>query len=140
MAINAKYSNKDFTGRTFVNIGAYEFNNTIIENSCFWQENHPELKKIFPAGMTGVVFRYCNLDNVEVPATCTIESTCNHRRIMVQNDLEDWFVDSALKPISPVAPRIFDEFSQSKDPKDISVTKQNVSATQQKAALLGGGG
>ena len=139
MIINKKYSNKDFTGRAFVNIPASKFNNTIIENSCFWQENHPELRKIFPDGMTGVIFRYCNLDNVEVSPTCTIESTCNHRRIMVQNDLEDWFVDSALKPINPVAPRIFDEFTVSRDPKDIPTAKQTVSATQ-KAALLGRGG
>lgn len=135
MIVNSKYSNRDFTGRTFVNIGAYEFNNTIIENSCFWQENHPELKKIFPNGMTGVVFRRCNLDNVEVPAICTIEN-CTHKRIKVQNDLEDWYVNSALNPISPVTPRIFDELSLSKDPKKLPAIKQTVSITQQKIAEL----
>ena len=135
MIVNYKYSNKDFTGRTLVNIGAYEFNNTIIENSCFWQENHPELKKVFPAGMTGVVFRRCNLDNVEVPATCTIENY-NHRMIMVQNDLIDWEVDAALKPLKPIWPRLFDEFSLRKDPKDIPITKQTISVIQQKTAEL----
>ena len=106
MAINEKYSFKDFSGRDFSNLDPKkEFDNTEIVGSCFYQENKP-LSEIFPALMTGVTFKRCNLDNVKVPAGNTIitedwEKCCN-KQIHVQNDLRDWEVDKDLKAVRPL--------------------------------------
>ena len=106
MAINEKYSFKDFSGRDFSKLDPKkEFNNTEIVGSCFYQENKP-FSEIFPALMTGVTFKRCNLDNVKVPAGNTIitedwEKCCN-KQIHVQNDLRDWEVDKDLKAVKPL--------------------------------------
>ena len=121
--VNDKYSYGDFTHQSFIDQPASEFNNSEIVGSCFYQQGHPELKKVFPAGMTGVTFRHCNLDNVEVPPTCTIAARCSHRRIKAQNDKEDWIVDAALNPIEPVCMSIFLEKKLSIDPNDIPAEK-----------------
>ncbi len=121
--MNEKYSYKDFMDKSFTDRPASEFDNSEIVGSCFYQQGHPELKKIFPAGMTGVIFRRCNLDNVFVPLTCTVESNCSHRRIKAQNDKEDWIVDSDLKPIEPACKNLFIEKGMSIDPKDIPAEK-----------------
>ena len=122
MAINKKYSYKDFTHQDFTDVPASEFNNSEIVGSCFYQEGHPEYKKIYPDGMTGVVFcGRCNLDNVEIPPTCIIEAGCSHRRIKVQNDLEDWVVDGDGKPLEPVNKKHFVKCNLSTDPKDIPI-------------------
>jgi len=106
MAVNEKYSFKDFSGRDFSNLDPKkEFNDTEIVGSCFYQENKP-FSEIFPALMTGVVFKRCNLDNVKVPKGNTIvtegwEKCCN-KQIHVQNDLRDWEVDKDLKAVRPL--------------------------------------
>jgi len=118
MAINQKYSFKDFTGQTFTGVGPAEFSNSEIKGSCFYQENEPD-KIIFPAGMTGVVFQRCNLDNVLVLPVSTMDDRCSNRRIMVQNDRQDWVVDVAKKPVEPLSLKFHAELDLSPDPVDI---------------------
>jgi hypothetical protein len=124
MAINEKYSFGDFTGQDFSDIDASEFNNTEIVGSCFYQElpidytGNPHGKAIFPSTMTGVVFKRCNLDNVRVIGTNSIDGGCN-RNIRVQNDLEDWVVDSAGNPIEPSGKARFQSLGLSIDPQDL---------------------
>lgn len=101
---------------------------TEIVGSCFYQESAlsdtgDPYKKIFPATMTGVIFKRCNLDNVDVPVGNSIidDAGCpsSHRRIRVQNDLEDWIVDATGAPTEPLDLARFAELGKSIDPKDI---------------------
>ena len=120
--INQKYSFKDFIGQDFSSVDASEFNNTEIVGSCFYQENIPDAE-IFPAGMTGVTFKRCNLDNVKVPTGNTVESDCCHRKVKAQNDLEDWLLDAENKPTEPMRKVDYIRLGISIDPKDIPAEK-----------------
>ena len=133
MAQNTKYSNKDFTGRKLVNTSAIDWNNSEVVNSCFSQET-PDTE-VFPAGITGVVFQRCNLDNVVVPPTCTVEGGC-HRRWKVQNDLEDWFIDVDGNPIEPMNKGHFQKLGLSIDPKDIPKVKLEKNIVHEKIEEL----
>lgn len=102
-----------------------------IVGTCFYQESvlgdiDDPYKKIFPATMTGVIFKRCNLDNVDVPVgnSITDDAGCpsSHRRIRVQNDLEDWIVDATGKAVEPLDLARFVELGKSTDPKDIPAT------------------
>jgi hypothetical protein len=115
MAVNQTYSFKDFMGQNFSGVDASEFNNSEIVGSCFYQEGEPD-RDIFPAGNT-------------------IEGGC-HRKIKVQNDLEDWIFDGANAPVEPVAKKTFLALGLSIDPADIPPTKLTVSVTQAKRAEL----
>jgi len=121
-AQNKKHSFKDFTHRKFVNVDAKEFNNSEIVGTCFYQEGDPD-QDVFPAGMTGVTFKRCNLDNVKIPAGNFVVTEgwekCSTRSIKVQNDLEDWILDAENKPVEPVSKEFFIEKGISIDPKDI---------------------
>lgn len=102
-----------------------------IVGSCFYRESPlgetgDPRKKIFPAGMTGVIFNRCNLDNVDVPAGNTIINSIGNRRIRVQNDMEDWLVDDAGNPTAPLDPKRFERLGMSKDPKDIPANPPGV--------------
>ena len=109
---NEKYSFRDFTHQKFTDIDASEFNNTTIDSSCFYQESlyssdalsvtpPSPMVDVFPSGMTGVVFKECNLDNVNVPAgNIIIDGT--HKKIRVCNDAEDWILDVDNKPLEPM--------------------------------------
>ena len=111
--INEKYSYKDFTDKTFLDVPVKEFNNTVIVGSCFSQQNEPN-KKVFPRSLKDVVFRKCNLDNVYIPSGNKIEDGC-YRRLITQNDLETWIVDKSNKPIKPV----HNKDEQNTDPEKI---------------------
>lgn len=140
MVVNEKYSYKDFMHQSFKHLKADEFNNTEIVGSCFYQECEYDdptvVKDIFPDGITGVTFRKCNLDNVLVPLGNTVEVDCTHKKIKIQNDLEDWVLDNALKPIEPMNKEDFIRLGISIDPKDIPETKQTKSIIQQKEEEL----
>ena len=127
--INKKYSFKDFTAQSFASVDPSEFNNTEIVGSCFYQEAEPDTE-VFPAGMVGVTFKRCNLDNVKIPPGNTVEGSCCHRKIKVQNDLEDWFLDTSLKPVEPMSKKKFIELGISTDPKDIPATKLDKRVTE----------
>ena len=120
MAENKKYSHKGFPyhGLSFKAEPVEDFNNSEIVGSCFYQEwtGGDTMKDIFPLGMTGVTFIKCNLDNVFVPAGNIIDKTCTHKRIRVQNDMEDWEVGTDDKPTEPLHPKRYDDKTLSKDP------------------------
>lgn len=129
MKINEKYSD-DFTGQSLVDVDPAEFNDTIIVGGCFWQEGKPDTV-VFPAGMRGVTFRRCNLDNVYVPPGNTIEADCTHKRIKCfpptpkegkadpNEGAIDWQVDEKGMPTEPLHKRRFAEEKRSVDPADI---------------------
>ncbi len=129
--INKKYSFKDFMHKKFLDVDASEFNNTEIKGSCFYQEslwnadslsNSPKDPRVdvFPAGMTGVTFTRCNLDNCKIPSGNIIGERNSNRKIRVQNDNEDWVLnDFDNKPKEPISIKRFQEENKSINPKDI---------------------
>jgi hypothetical protein len=121
--INEKYSFKDFMNQDFSGVDASEFNDTEIKGSCFYQED--DAKEIFPSDMTGVTFIRCNLDNVIIPAGATVDKSCINRRIKVQNDLEDWFLDGSSQPTEPMHKDDYLRLGLSTDPADIPATKMD---------------
>jgi hypothetical protein len=141
LPINKEYSHRAFPyhGVSFKDIDPAEFNNTIIVNAGFyqeWQKGDKEvMKDIFPDGMTGVIFRECNLDNVFVPEGNHIEGGSN-RAIKVQNDLEDWLVDSKGDPVEPLHKEKFLEAGVSIDPADIPQFELNREQRDQFEAVL----
>lgn len=101
---------------------------TEIVGTCFYCESElgdigDPYKRIFPPTMTGVIFKRCNLDNVYVPPGNTITDDAgiqsSHRRIRIQNDLEDWVVDEIGAPKEPLDIKRFEELGKSVDPRDI---------------------
>jgi len=74
--MNEKYSHKDFSGKSLVDVDLKELSDTEIRGSCFAQEvpfgEQAEFIQVFPKEMTGVVFVGCNLDNVLVPEGCKV--------------------------------------------------------------------
>lgn len=134
--MNEKYSYKDFMGQSFTHLPASDFNNSEIVGSCFYQQAAPKTK-VFPVGITGVRFIRCNLDNVLIPSGNTVEPDCCHRKIMIQNDLEDWLVDDSGKPIEPISKKTFENLGLSIDSKDIPEEKRvGDSVTQAKTIEL----
>src|SRR3990167_1381756 len=113
--LNDDYSFKDFTGRSNLEVSG------IIYGSCFSQEipdNH-----IFPDNMTGVTFIKCNLDNVFIPNGNTVID-CSQRRYQVQNDLNDWILNSDNTPKEPIDAKIFTKLNLPIPlPKDIPTKK-----------------
>lgn len=127
--VNDKYSFKGFAhhGLSFKDRPASDFNNTCIKGSSFYQEwvegDTEIIKDIFPDGMTGVEFVRCNMDNIEVKIGNTVDATSSRNKIKVQNDLEDWKLDSSLKALEPMDKDRFIEEGKSIDPKDIPSEK-----------------
>ena len=135
MAINEKYSFKDFTGQKFNWFNPEEFNNSEIVGSSFAQEaeyngNAGHLNAsghmdttvdVFPAGMHGVTFIKCNLDNCKAPGgPSSIGERTSNRKIRVMNDNCDWVLDqNTNRPIEPVARRKFIKQGKSIDPENI---------------------
>lgn len=109
---------------------------TEIVGTCFYCEsslgdNGDPYKHIFPATMTGVIFKRCNLDNVYVPPGNTITDDAgipsSHRRIRVQNDMADWIVDATGKPIEPANLKAAIADGKNIDPNNIPASPIEVS-------------
>jgi hypothetical protein len=120
--VNKKYSYGSWMGKDLSKVEAKEFNNSEIWGSCFYQENEPD-KHIFPEDMTGVTFYKCNLDNVYIPAGNTVDSSCTHKKIRVQNDWEDWILDKDLKPVKAMSHEQRLEVGFSTSPANIPIEK-----------------
>jgi hypothetical protein len=131
MAINEKYSYKDFTGQYLTDRPASEFNNSEIIGSCFHIGNEP-FSDVFPPDMTGVTFTKCSLSNCNIPVGNTVGAGCQHRQINIQNDGEQWLLDKDEKPTEPLDKKRFQDLGLSIDPKDIPVTKLDTNITLQK--------
>lgn len=127
MAINEKYSYKSFGRNPAALKTAIDLAGTIV-GSGFSQSTLDA--HIFPDTMTGVVFEKCNLDNVYIPPGNTVDPSCSHKRFATQNDLEDWFIDGADKPVEPIDKKMYEKLKLSTDPKDIPVTPLVVSVTR----------
>jgi hypothetical protein len=88
---------QDFTGNTFVDIpdGSY------VYGACFSQET--PWSRIFRENMRNVTFRNCNMMNVYIPqSNNNIVIDCQTDSFQVQNDLNDWILDSFGNPVKPV--------------------------------------
>jgi len=126
--INTKYSYRDLTNMVMTDYKATEFNDSIIEGTCFFQDGVVD-RHIFPSAICGVVFRRCNLDNVFIPAGNTVimtgDNACCARKIMIQNDLSDWILNNDLTPKEPMDKEEREKLGISCDPKDIPIKKQS---------------
>lgn len=110
---DTEYSFKDFTKKSLKEI---DLNGKTIYASVFMQEI-PD-SHIFPEDMRGVTFVNSNLDNVYIPPGNTVIGG-TRRRFQVQNDGNDWIIDSKNKPIEPINKEQYLEIGLSIDPKDL---------------------
>jgi len=117
MALNEKYSYKSWKRQSFTGKDPKEFNDSEIVGAGFSQ-NEP-FTDVFPALISKVTFRACNLDNCNIPAGATIEGGTN-KHFKEQADGEYWLVDGALKPVEPLHAYRFDKLALSKLPADIA--------------------
>lgn len=101
MVENIRYSNKDFTVKTFSTRPASEFNDSTIKNSSFSQNVAPA-KDVFPGSVRNLIFDQCNLDNCVIPLGATALPNCQNRVFAVQTDGEDWEVDGLGNPLTPL--------------------------------------
>jgi hypothetical protein len=153
MALNEKYSFKNFTGQDLSAEPAEDFNNTIIRGTCFAQEwlngdviSSEGGKDIFPAGMTGVTFERCNLDNVNIPVGNIVTShggtDSSTKVVKWEYDGEDWIMiknGEVWEPTEPIRKKRFLALGLSINPADISTEKLAESVIVLKEKELAGG-
>ena len=107
-----------------------------VFGSCF-QQDTPNTK-VFPAGATAT-FHACNVNNCEIPAGCTVGPNSINNQHSEQNDGEQWILNGAGNPVSPLHPEAFAEHALSKLPKDIPaapVLKRIVQVAADKAGAV----
>lgn len=115
-----KYSLKDYTDKTLLDVNPEELEGITIFGSCFSKEI-PDTK-VFPDTIKKLTLINCNLDNVYIkPQWRVIGGT--RKKFKAQNDLEDWFVDNNNNPIEPLEKEKFLELGISTDPKNIPKQK-----------------
>lgn len=121
MAINEKYSYKDFTNVSLLDHDPAGFGGE-IRGSCFYQEAAKDgevVKRVFPEGTGPLNLDRCNMDNVDVPLGSTV-TNCSLRHMQIQLDGEDWIL-IGNKPTVPVDKARFLAEGKSIDPEDIPV-------------------
>ena len=94
-SINEKYSYKDFSDKSFTELNASEFSNSIIVGSCFYMVAD-ERVEIFPEDMENVEFKNCNLDNINLEnyQNITLTGTTTNKRIVTDEaNNQDKIVD-----------------------------------------------
>jgi len=129
MAKNEKFSHKDFMHKILTDTDPKDWDDTEVVGSCFYNET--PRTKVFPDGIKNVKFIGCNLDNIVIPETCTMEK-CTNKLIQVQSDLNDWILDEDLKPVEPLNKARYIKLGVSYDPKDLPGIKvaENVLETK----------
>jgi len=93
---------------------------TNIYATCYSREQPDSI--IFPKNMTGVTFYNCNLMNVYIPQGNTVVN-CRTERFYCQNDLEDWEIDQADKPIKPINSKSLQFEGYAIEPKYIPIRR-----------------
>jgi hypothetical protein len=131
--LNKEYSYKDFTAKDLTKTDPKTWNDTEVIGTCFSQ--YVPKTVVFPVGITGVTFTRCNLDNVVVPAGCTINGGC-HRWIKMQKDLEDWVLDDSLNPVEPLNKALFTNLGLSTSATALPVSDLSMSVTDAKRKEL----
>lgn len=121
ITFNDKYSNKDFTGKILLE--SIDLEDTIIYGSCFSQET--PFTRVFPDNIKHITFYNCNLDNVLIVKPGWITIGCSELSFRVQNDLRDWEIDGAGKPIKVLNEKYWINEGLSVDPNDIPAVKIN---------------
>jgi len=117
--VNLKYSFKDFTGQTFLDVDPKEFEG-IIKGSCF-EQDFP-FTKVFPEGIKARFIRN-NLNNCFIELGMDIsdygeDKNCNHHHDVFP-DLERWIIDKDGKPIEPLNKSSFELDGKNCDPTKI---------------------
>lgn len=117
IGINTEYSYKDFTDKSFTTVDSKALGGEIV-GSCFYQQAEPNsnpIKEIFPKDLKATFIR-CNLDNVKIPAGCTMIDCCNNAIRPVNG--ADYFINKDTnEPTTPVNP-----VSETKAPEQQVVT------------------
>ena len=116
---NDKYSKKDFTGKSL--LSETDLEGIVIYGSCFSQET-PKTR-VFSDAVKNITFYNCNLDNVLLVKPGWITIGCSERMFKVQNDLRDWEIDIAGKPLKVLNEKYWINEKFSVDPQDIPLTK-----------------
>jgi len=106
-----------FKYKNLFDVPLEKFNDQTLVNSCITQRE-PNTK-VFPDGIVNCTLKDWICDNCIIPPGITLTGRSTNRQVMVQNDGEYWIVDNALKPVSPLSPKRYDEYGLSKDPKDL---------------------
>jgi hypothetical protein len=123
-----------FSGKVFTAPQVDLPDNTTVYASCFYQENLPD-SHVFRDDLKGCKFYNCNLDNVFIPDGNEVIGGFS-RRIMVQNDLNDWELDENNEPVKPLDSEIlFEKFGLPvPKPQDIPMEKSVQRIDLKKAA------
>jgi hypothetical protein len=143
--IRIQYSDKIKIYWDMKQIPVEELNNSTIKGSIFYQESSyndiDPIKDIFPIDMAGVIFQRCNLDNVLVRPGNIMEDAdgipTTNNKVRVQNDLEDWVLNTGNSAVVPVNKKMFERLGLSTDPKDIPPTKLEESVITTRLKELG---
>lgn len=98
------------------------FNGKVVYASSFYHET-PKTRP-FIGKLKDVTFVKCNLDNVlfDVQDKVTLIQ-CSCKNFSVQNDNEDWILDSELKPIEPINKKMLELQGKNTDPMKIPKEK-----------------
>ena len=112
-----KHSFRSYQDKKFLSSDPSEFSNTIIKCSNFYQQKQPDTC-VFPDGVKNLTLENCNLDNVCLTSEMiTIGGT--RKRIVCQNDMEDWIVDEFNYPLEPLHKENYQELNLDFSPKNI---------------------
>ena len=141
--------------RNLRDVPAADWNNSEVRNSNFYQERFPAgngtgwrrgLRTIMPAGVTGVEFRNCNLDNCAMRPGATmlqedvddpvsgLMSTCVRRRVRWMNDRRLWRMTASDEPVLPAKTRASRVEGRNMDPAQIPGTLISIAEAEVEAA------
>lgn len=121
---SSEWDYRDLRSFIFRDIPLNRLNNLTITGSNFYREGTPKTR-IFPAGMVGVTFVNCNLDNILIPTGNFLQNSSN-RQIKSQNDLKDWVLDRNNSPIEPTLLYACMDYSANLNPDNIPIERSQV--------------
>jgi len=119
----------DQTDNTFIDDNPANWNGKSIRGQFYqqWGDDEPngkhKMRDVFPPTAVNVSL-YGGFDNCVIPPGYTIIKGTN-RRIRVQNDFNDWILDSNGNPVEPMNKARLLKDGKSIDPKDIPATNNS---------------